>query len=125
MRRLGSATALTLILWLAATRGAVAGEAADVAPTLQEIAKLRASGDVQGAAKQAGELVAKHPDSLEAHLAYQDVQLALGKEKETIAAYRAAAAAADATADTHYLCARLLRSNSAVGEFRAALKIDP
>jgi tetratricopeptide (TPR) repeat protein len=123
--RFGSATALTLVLWLAAAEGAVAGESADVAPMLQEIAKLRASGDVQGAAKQALDLVAKHPGSLEAHLAHQDLQLALGRDKEVVETYRAAAKAADATADAHYLCARLLRGGAANAEFRAALAADP
>jgi Flp pilus assembly protein TadD len=126
--RCGSATALalSLVLWLAAPLRAVAGDPPpDLAQTLQDIAKLRAGGDLDGAAKEAADLLAKHPGLLEAHLANQDVQLALGHDKAVVDTYRNAASAPDATADAHYLCARLLRGGAAITEFRNALKIDP
>ncbi len=112
-------------LILAAAAAARAADASDVAPALQEIAKLHASGDLDGAAKRAAELVAKHPDVLEARLADEDAKLALGRDKEVVEACRAAAKASDATADTHYLCARVLRGGAAVAEYRAALGVDP
>ncbi len=68
--------------------------------------------------------MASHPDALEAHLALQETQLALGREQELLDAYRTAAKAAGADANAHYLYARLLRGAPAVTEYRAALRAD-
>jgi tetratricopeptide (TPR) repeat protein len=124
MRR-GSALVPTLLLVLAGALGAQAGEAEDVAPSLSMIEKLRAAGDLDGAFKEAASLVAKHPESLEAHVAWQDLQLSLGHEKEALDTYRPAAHVETATADAHYLFGRLQRGNPAIVEYRAAVKIDP
>jgi tetratricopeptide (TPR) repeat protein len=122
--RFGSAWAPTLVLLLAAA-GDAAAAPADVAPELRTIEDMRASGEIATAAKQAADLVAQHPDSLDAHIAHQDLQLALGKEKELVDVYRGGVKAPDASADAHYLLGRLLRGASSTGEFRAALKADP
>ena len=122
--RTGSALLLALVLAFAPVAPARAGEAEDVAAALKIIEKMRLTGDAEGAAREAAGLVAKHPGSVDAHCALQDLQVSLGRGKETLDTYRAAAAAPDASADAHYLCARLLRGNPAAGEYRAALKAD-
>jgi tetratricopeptide (TPR) repeat protein len=126
--RCATATALVLVLvfqFAAAPRASAGDPPPDVAQALADVSKLRKGGDLEGAAKQVADLVAKHPNVLEVQLANQDVQLALGRDKETLETYRNAANAADATADAHYLCARLLRGGAAITEFRNALKVDP
>jgi len=123
MRRL-IASAYALVLSSAALC-AFAADSGEVAAALADIAKLRASGDAAGAAKAAGDLVVKHPESLDAHIVRQDAELALGHDKEMLDSYRASAAAAGAGADAHFLLARLLRGGQAVTEYRAALTADP
>jgi tetratricopeptide (TPR) repeat protein len=123
--RLAPALVVTFGLLAGTATAPLCGEPEGVAVTLRTIEQLRESGDVEGAAKRATDLVAKHPEDLQAHLAFQDVQLALGRDKDVLDTYRAAARQADANADAHYLYARLLRGAAAVSEFRLALKADP
>lgn len=123
--RSGFASIAFLALASAATLGVAADPPEDVGSTLTTIATLRESGDMEGAAKRASDLVTQHPESVEAHLAFQDIELALGREKQVTLTYKNAARAPSAGADAHYLYARLLRGAPAVAEFRAALKSDP
>lgn len=116
---------LVFALSVASTTRASASPEDPVADLLKAIDTTRRSGDVAAAAAAAADLVAKHPESLDAHVAHQDLQLALGHEKEVLDVYRNAAKAPDASADAHYLCGRLLRGGPAIAEFRAALKADP
>jgi tetratricopeptide (TPR) repeat protein len=109
----------------AAAAVAAAAPSDEVADALDAIRQLRLNGDVQSADKAAADLVAKHPESIDAHVAFQDAELAVGHDKDVLDVYRKAAAAPDANADAHCLCARLLRGAPAVSEFRAALKADP
>jgi tetratricopeptide (TPR) repeat protein len=102
------------------------GETTDeLTKSLLVIEKLQRAGDLEEASKQAGELVQKNGKDLRVHVAWQDLQLALGKDKELLETYRPPAKEETATADAHYLLARLLRGTPAVNEYRAALKIDP
>jgi tetratricopeptide (TPR) repeat protein len=116
---------LVFALSVAGTTQASAFPEDPVAEALKAIDTTRRSGDFTAAAAAAADLVAKHPESLDAHVAHQDLQLALGHEKEILDVYRNAAKAPDASADAHYLCGRLLRGGPAIAEFRAALKADP
>ncbi len=114
-----------LLAATAAVSTAVAGDAQDVDPVLQTIRQLRAQGDVVEAARQAEALVASHPDHLEAHVAFQESQTALGRRDDIVRTYRDRAQADGASADDRYLYARLLAGPAAVTEFRAALAVDP
>jgi len=119
-----SAAILFACLFSAAV-AAAAEPPEDVARTIQAIADLRQTGDLKSAARCASDLVAKHPEDLDAHVALQDLEIALGRDKETIETYRAAAKAPTAGADAHYLLGRLLRGPAAAAEFRAAVAVDP
>ncbi len=123
--RTASTWFLALSLAFAAAADAAARPDEPVADSLKSIETTRRSGDLAAAAAAAADLVAKHPESLDAHVVHQDLELALGRDKELLEAYRNGAKAPDASADAHYLCGRLLRGSPAIAELRAALKADP
>ncbi len=116
--------ALIATTWLTASP-AHAGEVEEVVPTLQAIQALCDDGNFEEAAARATRLVSAHPDALDAHLALQDAQLALGEETALLRRYRQRSRSPNATSDDHFLVARLLSGNDAVAEFRAALKLRP
>ena len=116
---------LVAVALAAAATHAAAQPGDDIAEALKSVATMREIGEIGPAAAAAAQLVAKHPESVEAHIVHQDLELALGHDRDLVAAYRAAVAAPGASADTHYLCGRVLRGSSAIGEFREALKSDP
>ena len=97
----------------------------DLDAGLKSVATMREVGETVAAAAAAAELAAKHPESIEAQIVHQDLELALGHDKDLVAAYRAAATLPGATADTHFLLGRILRGAAATGEYREALKSDP
>jgi tetratricopeptide (TPR) repeat protein len=72
-----------------------------------------------------GTVVEKHPDALEAHVLYQDVMRATGRQGEITERYRTRAKEAAKDPTARYLYARLLNGNKAVSEFKAIVKIAP
>ncbi len=113
-----------VVLWTAAPP-ACANDAAEAEPVLQAIRQLQDSGEVEAAARKARELISSHPDLLRAHVAHQDVELALGRADALIEEYAPRARAEGAHADDIYLHARLLTGTAAVSAYRSALKRDP
>ncbi len=118
---LGAALALGS---LPGTETAWAGEDQTVELSLRQIHELRQKGDIETAASQARSLLDAHPADLDAHVAYQDLQLALGKEKQVAREYAARAKGKTAAADDFYLYGRLLDGQASVGQFKKALAKD-
>ncbi len=118
---------LSLTLLGAAAGGASAKDAppASLSTELAVIHRLRARGEYDQALLRASRLVADHPESLAAHVAYQDLRLARGEGEALRRLYREAATGEDATADDLYLYARLLDGRRALPVLRRALKLDP
>jgi hypothetical protein len=66
---------------------------------LRTVATLTAAGDYSKAMTLIKELLADHPDSLPARIAYQDLRRAGGASKELIKEYASAASGSAATPD--------------------------
>lgn len=124
MRHL-AATLLLVTTLLAAVPAAGSDDGQTLEAKLVAIEDLRRSGKFEDAVVCARELVDAHPGNLPAHVAYQDLQIALGKGDELVQTYRRASKAPDAGADDQYLLARLLHGRDAVRSYRAALKESP
>jgi Flp pilus assembly protein TadD len=99
--------------------------AATLAEGLSLLGELRSRGETDAAITLAGQLVATYPDSLDLHIAWQDLRLARGERKLLLAEYTKRALKPDATADEHFLYGRLLDGTRSAGEFRRALQIAP
>lgn len=126
----GAAGLLLGVCALAATAGPASrafadDDAATVAASIEKIDRLRRTADVRGAVDAARDLAKRNPSSLAAQSALGDVLVALGREREALDEFRARARRKEATADDRYLYGRLLRSQQAIDELRAAVAMKP
>jgi tetratricopeptide (TPR) repeat protein len=123
-----TSSGLVVLLLLGALATGASAQQATAAPLdqqLQTIRSLRAKGELDQALTLAGRLVEGHPESLEAHVAYQDLRLARGEERGLAGHYKKRASRKGATADDLYLHARLLDGHKATAAFKKVLRVDP
>ena len=92
---------------------------------LKRVAELRDKGQIDAAIEIAKGVVEGHPESVEGHVALQDLHLEQGREAAIRASYQERAKGSAATADDHFLYARLLPERRASPVYRKALRLDP
>ena len=88
---------------------------------------LSSSGRAKEAADEARKWIFECPDSgVEAHRAYQEAQLAVGKRADLLAEYKARLDAQPGSGTNHYLYARLLHDPAqSTPHYQEALRLDP
>jgi len=100
-------------------------EAARLVDDLRLVARLQSEGRHDMALTLASRLVSVNPDSLDAHLAYQDLRIASGGTAALVREYLKRTTGSEVTADDVFLHARLLTGRRALSGLKRALKLDP
>jgi tetratricopeptide (TPR) repeat protein len=111
-----------LIIFLSASAFA---EADGLPADLRRADELVRMGHATKALALLTQQIASHPDSLAAHVQYQDLCLALGRGGKLLTLYGARARSQAKSGEAVYLYARLLSGRRAVSLYRRAVRLSP
>jgi Flp pilus assembly protein TadD len=98
---------------------------ASIADELSAIRSMQSRGEFDEALTKASRLVEEHPESLTAHMAYQDLRVAKGEGRAVQSEYSYEARRSGATADAIFLYGRLLEGKKAVATLERVFELDP